>query len=76
MVARGDYVLMADADGATKFSDFELLEDQMQNIEKNNHGLVVGSRAHLQSAAVAKVRFKTFLWQLKFIIFFTLNSWK
>merc|ERR1712137_779834 len=45
LVSRGKYILMADADGATRFSDFGKLENCMHNIEKNNNGIVVGSRA-------------------------------
>ena len=43
---------MADADGATKFSDFEKLEAKMKQIQKNGEGLVIGSRAHLKESKV------------------------
>ena len=36
---------MADADGATKFSDFGKVETAMHNIQKDGLGVVVGSRA-------------------------------
>jgi len=36
---------MADADGATRFSDFGKLESSMHNIKQNGHGVIVGSRA-------------------------------
>jgi hypothetical protein len=55
MCARGKYLLMADADGATKFSDYFRLQAAMTTIEKNGLGFVVGSRAHLQEEAIAKV---------------------
>jgi len=46
LVARGEYLLMADADGATRFSDIEKLEQCVQRIENaRHHGVVVGSRA-------------------------------
>lgn len=45
LVARGKYLLMADADGATKFSDIEKLENCMSQIESQGHGVIVGSRA-------------------------------
>eukprot|EP01117_Protostelium_nocturnum_P020219 TRINITY_DN89_c0_g1_i1.p1 TRINITY_DN89_c0_g1~~TRINITY_DN89_c0_g1_i1.p1 ORF type:complete len:324 (+),score=75.24 TRINITY_DN89_c0_g1_i1:170-1141(+) len=52
--ARGDLILMADADGATKFSDYDRLESELKKITKNGHGATLGSRAHLQQEAVAK----------------------
>jgi len=54
LCARGKYLLMVDADGATKFSDLSRLEEKLKSIEKNGIGLAVGSRAHLQQQAVAK----------------------
>jgi dolichyl-phosphate beta-glucosyltransferase len=42
--ARGRLLLMADADGATRFSDVEMLE---QAIGDDLRGIAVGSRAHL-----------------------------
>ncbi|CAG2117978.1 unnamed protein product [Medioppia subpectinata] len=54
MSSRGRLVLFADADGATKFTDFHKLEAFMW--EKANSGrepIAIGSRAHLQSEAVA-----------------------
>jgi dolichyl-phosphate beta-glucosyltransferase len=55
--ARGKYMLMADADGATKFSDYLRLHQAVKRIEKNGLGLGIGSRAHLQSEAIAKRTF-------------------
>lgn len=45
--ARGNLLLMADADGATRFSDIERLEEAMLRFDPAQGGLVVGSRAHL-----------------------------
>ncbi|GMS83116.1 hypothetical protein PENTCL1PPCAC_5291, partial [Pristionchus entomophagus] len=56
--ARGRLVLFADADGATKFEVRKDLEKSMKrlcggDIEYTFPGLVVGSRAHLESESVA-----------------------
>jgi len=57
---RGEYVIFADADGASKFDDLEKLEKQLKTIERDNLGIAVGSRAHLvHSAAVVQVRSTT-----------------
>lgn len=47
--ARGEYVLMADADGATRFADYSKLLDAMKKVEKDRKGVVIGSRYHLSS---------------------------
>mmetsp|Transcript_16759 Transcript_16759/g.19478 ORF Transcript_16759/g.19478 Transcript_16759/m.19478 type:complete len:290 (+) Transcript_16759:1-870(+) len=52
--ARGKYLLMADADGATFFPDIERLERGMDVIEKDGLGIVVGSRAHLMDESIAE----------------------
>lgn len=60
---RGEYALMADADAATDISDFDRLFARMKEIERTgdspngptNHAMVVGSRAHMEGEAVAKV---------------------
>jgi len=55
MCARGKYLLFADADGATKFSDIERVEKSLKEIENiNQYGMAIGSRAHLEDKAVAK----------------------
>lgn len=62
MIARGEQVLMADADGATRWEDLELLQGRMQELLKKQSqatglgplGMVVGSRAHLEKQAMAK----------------------
>jgi len=56
-VARGKYILMVDADGATKFSELDVLLSEMQKLEKNGFGIVIGSRAHLEKQAIAKRSF-------------------
>jgi len=54
---RGEYVIFADADGASKFDDLEKLEKELKTIERDNLGIAIGSRAHLvHSAAVVQVR--------------------
>mmetsp|Transcript_13435 Transcript_13435/g.17426 ORF Transcript_13435/g.17426 Transcript_13435/m.17426 type:complete len:332 (-) Transcript_13435:43-1038(-) len=52
--ARGKYLLMADADGATDFPDLERLERGMNAIENNELGIVVGSRAYLMEESLAE----------------------
>ena len=56
-VARGKYLLFADADGASKFSDYSKLENLMNKINKNPDGMAVvcGSRAHLEQESIASV---------------------
>ena len=46
MRARGELLLLVDADGATRFSDVEKLEEAMQRFH-DGQGLVFGSRTHL-----------------------------
>jgi len=61
--ARGKYVLMADADGATEIADLDKLLQSLQKIEtkKDNLGgvvgLAVGSRAHLEEKSIASRAF-------------------
>jgi dolichyl-phosphate beta-glucosyltransferase len=53
---RGEYVIFADADGASKFEDLGKLEVELKAIEKEGLGIAVGSRAHMvHSAAVVQV---------------------
>ncbi|XP_011207742.2 dolichyl-phosphate beta-glucosyltransferase [Bactrocera dorsalis] len=62
--ARGRYLLFADADGATKFSDYDKLENNMKSITKDweSDGIVVGSRSHLEQDAIAsRSLFRTLL---------------
>ncbi|XP_002126301.2 dolichyl-phosphate beta-glucosyltransferase [Ciona intestinalis] len=55
MSARGEHLLFADADGATKFSDIEKVETKLNDIDTKPHGraLTVGSRAHLEKNSIA-----------------------
>ncbi|KYQ92882.1 glycosyltransferase [Tieghemostelium lacteum] len=58
LVSRGKYCLMADADGATDFKDFDRVYDSMKKIESKQYGVVCGSRSHLvDSDVVAKRSF-------------------
>lgn len=53
---RGEYVIFADADGASKFDDLGKLEGELKKIERDGLGIAVGSRAHMvHSAAVVQV---------------------
>lgn len=59
MQARGKALLMADADGATRFSDVQKLLVELAGLRATHrgHGIVVGSRAHQQDEAVARRSF-------------------
>lgn len=62
--ARGRNLLFADADGATKFSDYEKLSSALQELTENGKDMavVVGSRAHLEKKAIAtRSAFRTVL---------------
>ena len=62
--ARGDRILFADADGATKFEDLVKLEKEMDKIidADTDYGIVCGSRAHLEENSIAeRSYFRTFL---------------
>lgn len=63
LAARGDYLLFADADGASKFSDIERLEEFMiQNRDSSDLVVAIGSRAHMEAEAVAsRSLFRTLL---------------
>ena len=58
-VARGKWLLFADADGASKFSDLDKLDAEMIRIVKKpeNLAVVCGSRAHLEEESIAQVRY-------------------
>ncbi|KOC66885.1 Dolichyl-phosphate beta-glucosyltransferase [Habropoda laboriosa] len=66
--ARGSAILFADADGATKFSDLEKLDNSLTSIlgfnyvnnpneVSSSHAVVCGSRAHLEEEETAKRTF-------------------
>ena len=50
LAASGDFVLMADADNATQFSDVAKIIAEM---EKSKFDIGIGSRAHLEKEAIA-----------------------
>ncbi|XP_055387325.1 dolichyl-phosphate beta-glucosyltransferase isoform X2 [Condylostylus longicornis] len=54
--SRGKFLLFADADGATKFSEYNKLEDQITRLVANwkECGIAIGSRAHLEKEASAQ----------------------
>lgn len=54
---RGEYIVFADADGASRFSDLgKLIEGCEDVVDGSNRGVAIGSRAHLVgSEAVVKV---------------------
>lgn len=55
-VARGKYLLFADADGASKFSDLSKLEKCMTDLKNSdNMAVICGSRAHLEKESIAQV---------------------
>ena len=50
-------MLFADADGATKFSDFDKLHEsilKMTNSDWNRDGIAIGSRSHLEEESKAQ----------------------
>ncbi|XDV54432.1 hypothetical protein PO909_022721 [Leuciscus waleckii] len=71
---RGKLILMADADGATKFADIEKVEEGLQSISEkpDNMAISCGSRAHLEEESVAqRSMFRTFLmYGFHFLVWF------
>ncbi|KAG0142523.1 hypothetical protein CROQUDRAFT_50156 [Cronartium quercuum f. sp. fusiforme G11] len=71
LYARGHRILFADADGASDFSDLQLLMDRMDEIAVKKtdssiieeFGMAIGSRAHLVSSetVVSRSKFRNFL---------------
>ncbi|KAJ3300200.1 dolichyl-phosphate beta-glucosyltransferase [Borealophlyctis nickersoniae] len=56
--SRGERILFADADGATKFSDLDVLEERLAAMAESGLCVAVGSRAHMvRSEAVVKRSF-------------------
>jgi dolichyl-phosphate beta-glucosyltransferase len=55
--ARGQYVVFADADGASRFADLGRMVEGCRKVQdKHGRGVAIGSRAHLVgSEAVVKV---------------------
>lgn len=61
-IARGSYIIFADADGASKFSDIDKLLESIIKLDKNeptkNPAVAIGSRAHMVNTdAVVKRSF-------------------
>lgn len=62
--ARGEYVLFADADGASRFEDLgKLIECCEDVVDGSNRGVAIGSRAHLvgSEAVVKRSAIRNFL---------------
>lgn len=58
LAARGHYIIFADADGASRFSDIVKLEDFIYNSrEKADLVLAIGSRAHMEEDSIANRSF-------------------
>lgn len=56
LTARGEWILFADADGATRFADLDELESETKKILMEGCAIGIGSRAHMQhTEAVVKV---------------------
>ncbi|XP_068600887.1 dolichyl-phosphate beta-glucosyltransferase [Brachionichthys hirsutus] len=74
MSSRGKLILMADADGATKFPDIEKLEVALDDLnpKPENMAIACGSRAHLEKQSVAKRSvFRSFLmYGFHFLVWF------
>ncbi|XP_053703386.1 dolichyl-phosphate beta-glucosyltransferase [Synchiropus splendidus] len=72
--SRGKLILMADADGATKFADFEKVEAGLNDLhpKAGNMAISCGSRAHLEQDSVAqRSLFRTFLmYGFHFLVWF------
>ncbi|PVI06368.1 glycosyltransferase family 2 protein [Periconia macrospinosa] len=61
---RGQYVVFADADGASRFTDLGKLVEGCQSVEdKEGRGVAIGSRAHLvgSEAVVKRSKLRNFL---------------
>ena len=74
LAARGEMLLMVDADGATQFSDLDRLEAALNALAAGHEpplAVAVGSRAHLQDDAVAE---RTFFRNLLMHVFHSLVS--
>ncbi|XP_072333153.1 dolichyl-phosphate beta-glucosyltransferase isoform X2 [Scyliorhinus torazame] len=56
LCCRGRYILMADADGATRFADIEKVEAGLRDLQPgpDNIAIACGSRAHLEKETIAK----------------------
>ncbi|XP_059540349.1 dolichyl-phosphate beta-glucosyltransferase isoform X2 [Myotis daubentonii] len=72
--SRGEKILMADADGATKFPDVEKLEKGLKDLQPwpDQMAIACGSRAHLQTESIAqRSYFRTLLmYGFHFLVWF------
>uniref|UniRef100_A0A8C8SFU4 Dolichyl-phosphate beta-glucosyltransferase n=1 Tax=Pelusios castaneus TaxID=367368 RepID=A0A8C8SFU4_9SAUR len=72
--SRGKKILMADADGATKFADIEKVEEGLRNLQPwpDQMAIACGSRAHLEQDSVAqRSYFRTLLmYGFHFLVWF------
>nr|XP_056704314.1 dolichyl-phosphate beta-glucosyltransferase [Euleptes europaea] len=72
--SRGKKILMADADGATKFEDVEKLEKGLENLQPwpEQRAIACGSRAHLEKDSIAqRAYFRTLLmYGFHFLVWF------
>ncbi|XP_028353131.1 dolichyl-phosphate beta-glucosyltransferase isoform X2 [Physeter macrocephalus] len=72
--SRGKKILMADADGATKFPDIEKLEKGLNDLQPwpNQMAIACGSRAHLEKESIAqRSYFRTLLmYGFHFLVWF------
>ncbi|QSL67079.1 hypothetical protein MERGE_001466 [Pneumocystis wakefieldiae] len=70
--SRGEYIIFADADGASRFSNLYNLLKEIKKIEKNGYGIAIGSRSYTASSDIilkrSKIRnfmmhvFQKYLW--------------
>ncbi|KAM8897795.1 dolichyl-phosphate beta-glucosyltransferase [Spinachia spinachia] len=72
--SRGKLILMADADGATKFADIEKVEAGLNALDPRPENMAIscGSRAHMEQDSVAqRSMFRTFLmYGFHFLVWF------
>eukprot|EP01138_Halocafeteria_seosinensis_P008833 gb/GECG01009029.1/.p1 GENE.gb/GECG01009029.1/~~gb/GECG01009029.1/.p1 ORF type:complete len:328 (+),score=36.42 gb/GECG01009029.1/:1-984(+) len=60
--ARGEYMLMVDADGATEAQEVIKCLNKLKKVEKDGLGIAIGSRAHLEEQSKAqRSAFRKFL---------------
>ncbi|KAF8506415.1 glycosyltransferase family 2 protein [Hysterangium stoloniferum] len=73
--ARGERILMVDADGASRFEDLELLWNAMDDIEDDGRGVAIGSRAHMVNteAVVKRSAIRNFLMHVFHFVLRTLG---
>ncbi|EMR09665.1 hypothetical protein PNEG_01855 [Pneumocystis murina B123] len=70
--SRGEYIIFADADGASRFSNLYNLLKEIKKIERHGYGIAIGSRSYTASSDIilkrSKIRnfmmhvFQKYLW--------------